>query len=149
MNFFVCRITPKGLNIPARGCLQTLTCYDIEATLGGEFVKVGCGFRFLLRKKSKSSTHPTTPGFSYVSRWVAGFVFYCVKNRNPPPTLQPRDFLMCVCHGGQMPWAAPFDIITYRKHASLSDKNWLRQHQHRFLACVKSPFHHQPYIHRL
>ncbi len=33
------------------------------------FVKVGCGFRFSLRKKSKSSTHPTT-----------------------------RDFLMCVCH---------------------------------------------------
>ena len=29
-----------------------------------------------------------------LSRWVAGFVFYCVKNRNPPPTLQPRDFLM-------------------------------------------------------
>jgi len=23
---------------------------------------VGCGFRFLLRKKSKSSTHPTTGG---------------------------------------------------------------------------------------
>ena len=33
------------------------------------FVKVGCGFRFLLRKKSKSSTHPTT-----------------------------RDFLMCISH---------------------------------------------------
>ncbi len=67
--FFVCCITPKGLNIPAQGCLQTLTCCDIEATLGGEFVKVGCGFRFLLRKKSKSFTHPTA-----------------------------RDFLMCVCH---------------------------------------------------
>ena len=22
-----------------------------------------------------------------LSRWVAGFVFHCVKNRNPPPTL--------------------------------------------------------------
>ncbi len=30
------------------------------------FVKVGCGFRFSLRKKSESSTHPTTPGFPYV-----------------------------------------------------------------------------------
>ena|GEM_PF-4268796 len=64
--FFCMLYYSKGLNIPARGCLQTLTCCDIEATLGGEFVKVGCGFRFLLRKKSKSFTHPTTPGFSYV-----------------------------------------------------------------------------------
>ena len=26
--------TPKGFNIPAQGCLQTLICHNIEATLG-------------------------------------------------------------------------------------------------------------------
>jgi len=42
--------------------------------------KVGCGFRFLLRKKSKSSTHPTS----------------C------------RIFLCAYVIGGPMSWAAPF-----------------------------------------
>ncbi len=44
--------------------------------------------------------------FVNLSRWVAGFVFYCVKNRNPPPTLQPGIFLCAYVIGWPMSWAA-------------------------------------------
>ena len=45
-----------------------------------------------------------------LSRWVAGFVFYCVKNRNPPPTLQPGIFLCAYVIGRPMSYAAPLSL---------------------------------------
>jgi|GEM_PF-2720489 len=90
------------------------------------FVKVGCGFRFLLRKKSKSSTHPTArdlqPGiFSssanqnifnhFVCAFVkvgCGFRFLLRKKSKSSTHPTARDFLMCVCHRRADVMAAPF-----------------------------------------
>jgi len=49
----------------------------VEHKSPNQFVKVGCGFRFLLRKKSKSFTHPTTTTrwgwHEHAARWLQIF----------------------------------------------------------------------------